>query len=370
MKKEQWKDIPGYDGFYQISNLGRFRSRVPCSRNITGDWRVRPVYTSRTGDSTYVRVGFGNIPRIRVRVDALVSNAFVPNPHNSPDIEHIDGDTGNNCSSNLNWIVPKDYASEIWKNIKGFKGKYQISNLGRIRGALSLSNSTPNGKFRLISCSTLKGKYRVTTITRATKKEFLLIGRTVLTTFRPSKNKNLLVVHVDGNTLNDRLDNLKWDTPKRTLRTRKSLDTKNLGKSPAKERPVYQIDTLTLKIIKRYRSVLAASRHIGVNSGHISRVCNGTRNTCKGYIWKYVKENKPKEKTGFLPTPVTCIDVCTGEAIKTYRSIGKAAKELNLSRDYIGKCCCNDNYTAGEYKWRYATAEEIEDLNKPKRIGA
>jgi hypothetical protein len=105
--EEQWKAIKGYEGIYEVSNLGRVRSldrhrkaaygktafirgiEVAIRRNSTNDYLI--VCLSKDGKS------------IHALVHRLVAEAFVPNPNNLPQVNHKDEDKGNNRSDNLEW---------------------------------------------------------------------------------------------------------------------------------------------------------------------------------------------------------------------------------------------------------------------------
>lgn len=89
--KEEWKDIKGYEGLYQISNKGRVRS---TRNNII----LKPIIS----DKGYYRVDLSkNGNKDRVRIHRLVAQAFIPNPNNYPVINHKDENKSNNCVSNL-----------------------------------------------------------------------------------------------------------------------------------------------------------------------------------------------------------------------------------------------------------------------------
>lgn len=95
MIQEQWKPIEGYDGDYLVSNLGRVRS-LKCHKD-----RIMPLTKQRKG-YYYVSLYRHNQSKC-CRVHRLVALAFVPNPYNLQEINHIDGDKANNRADNLEW---------------------------------------------------------------------------------------------------------------------------------------------------------------------------------------------------------------------------------------------------------------------------
>lgn len=96
---EIWRDVPGWDGVYQISNMGRMKSfkvdpsgKVMSLRNKTGDY-IRVVLQKH-----------GRKPKT-VLVHRLVAKVFIPNPLNLPVVNHKDCDKQNNSVSNLEWCT-------------------------------------------------------------------------------------------------------------------------------------------------------------------------------------------------------------------------------------------------------------------------
>ena len=101
--KEEWKDIKGYEGLYQVSNLGRVRSLDHYVKNGHGNrlvhGKILKPYKSSHG---YLFVALGKKAKHR-SVHRLVATAFIQNPQNLPEVNHKDENKSNNVSSNLEW---------------------------------------------------------------------------------------------------------------------------------------------------------------------------------------------------------------------------------------------------------------------------
>ena len=124
MMEEIWKDIEGFEGLYQVSNLGRVRSLgrdlVRKSRygtmapyHING--RVlKPLHSQ--GDYCYVHLFDKNGTSTNHKVHRLVAKAFVPNPDNLNEVNHIDEDKENNRADNLEWCKHMDNCNHGTRN--------------------------------------------------------------------------------------------------------------------------------------------------------------------------------------------------------------------------------------------------------------
>lgn len=102
-KVEVWRDIDGFDG-YQVSNLGNVRS---LNYNGTGNTQVlKPSLSGR--NRTYLSINMQVADKvIRRNIHRLVAMAFIPNPDNLPEVNHIDEDGTNNKINNLEWCNRK-----------------------------------------------------------------------------------------------------------------------------------------------------------------------------------------------------------------------------------------------------------------------
>ncbi len=107
---EEWVPVQGYEGLYEVSNMGRVRA--PEKRNIVRGRHPTPYLRTRkpkvlalTGDK-YLTVGLHRDGKCkRVLVHRLVAQHFVPNPDNLPEVNHLDEDKKNNKSTNLEWTT-------------------------------------------------------------------------------------------------------------------------------------------------------------------------------------------------------------------------------------------------------------------------
>lgn len=96
---EVWKDVVGYEGLYQVSNIGNVYS---CRQMKS----LHPANSYSNGYSLVLLYKDGT--RKMKGVHRLVAEAFIPNPNNLPIVDHKDGNKRNNCISNLEWVTQKE----------------------------------------------------------------------------------------------------------------------------------------------------------------------------------------------------------------------------------------------------------------------
>ena len=99
---EVWKDVAGYEGYYQVSNKGNVYSveRKDSRGQKCGGRTLKPVYDK---DGYLIATIYKNGVEKKKRVHRLVVEAFLPNPKNLPEVNHIDEVKDNNELSNLEW---------------------------------------------------------------------------------------------------------------------------------------------------------------------------------------------------------------------------------------------------------------------------
>lgn len=103
--KEEWKDIKNYEGLYQVSNLGNVKSLERNKSNGKGLVKIdEKILTQNITNWGYCKVAlYKNGARKYYKVHRLVAEAFIPNPNNKEQINHIDGNKLNNNVNNLEW---------------------------------------------------------------------------------------------------------------------------------------------------------------------------------------------------------------------------------------------------------------------------
>jgi hypothetical protein len=102
---EIYKDIKGYEGLYQISNLGNVKSF------ITGKWKVLKGSKS----SGYNKIVLRKDGKKETQgIHRLVAIYFIPNPDNKPQVNHIDKNSLNNSFDNLEWVDNRENMSHSW----------------------------------------------------------------------------------------------------------------------------------------------------------------------------------------------------------------------------------------------------------------
>lgn len=125
---EEWRPIKGYEGLYEISSIGRVKSieRVtkyrPCTMWPKGKTSRRPekmmkLKNAKRGGYPIVTLTKNSNQR-QWRVHRLVAIAFIPNPKNKTDVNHIDGVTDNNKIGNLEWVTASENALHSYRVLK------------------------------------------------------------------------------------------------------------------------------------------------------------------------------------------------------------------------------------------------------------
>lgn len=123
--EEIWKDIKGYEGKYQISNLGNVRSLYDQNQ-FKKNSRIKILKLGERNGYSVINLQNKIKPKERksYQVHRLVAEAFIPNPENKPIINHIDENKKNNIITNLEWCTQKE--NVLHSKYKMFKCKKRV----------------------------------------------------------------------------------------------------------------------------------------------------------------------------------------------------------------------------------------------------
>ena len=166
--EEIWKAIEGYEGCYEVSNLGRVRSlpRTVFWTRITEDEKTYYMERKVEGGIIAINILKDDHPYCYVilckngkheslYVHRLVAKAFLPNPHNLPQVDHLDNKKHNNAVSNLEWVSAREnlLRAPLRKTNKTGERHIQITKDKRFRSVIT---DPRTGKIVRKVCATLE----------------------------------------------------------------------------------------------------------------------------------------------------------------------------------------------------------------------
>lgn len=176
---------------------------------------------------------------------------------------------------------------EIWKDITGYEGLYQVSNYGKVKSlkrTINLKNCKYSKKENILKTYTNRGYIQIGLCKngkRVTKK----VHRIVAETFTANPYNNPCVNHIDGNKENNCVKNLEWCNYKEN-----SIHyVKNFSKdrySKIKSKKVYQYD-INNTFIREWKSVKEIHKELNISKSSIYMCCLNKINSAGGFIWKY-----------------------------------------------------------------------------------
>ena len=192
---EKWKDVKGYEGLYQVSDLGRiksFKTSRPKALTVQPDSRG------------YLQIGLvKDGKRKNFKVHRLVAKAFINNEFNKPQVNHINEDKTDNRAVNLEWVTQ--------------------------------SENSNHGSAQL-------------------RRKFKMVGK---------KRENCSEI------------------TKKIIETKKKNGTLNNKKTPV----------ICLDMNIKFNSIKEAGEYFSIRTSEISACCKGKRKTCGGHRWAYITEN-------------------------------------------------------------------------------
>lgn len=223
--------------------------------------------------------------------------------------------------------------NEIWKDIIGYEGMYQVSNLGRIKSKERVAfrgDGTPLHLKESIMTPTYN-TYLYARLRKDGQYKNLGIHRLVCQAFHPNPNNYPCVNHKDNNPLNNHADNLEWCTY--AYNNNYGTHSRRLSDTRVEKYGV-AIDVYTKhgEYIKSYSSIRDAIND-GYTRDSISKCCRGELDSHCGLIFKYKGDSfYYKNRKGNVVVKKYNL---TGQCIKTYFSINDAARDNGLKKDNL-----------------------------------
>lgn len=168
---------------------------------------------------------------------------------------------------------------EIWRDIKGYEGLYQVSNLGNVK---SLERKTKHKYNKeIIMKKHFNGNYYFVRLCKNSQKKNFFIHRLVAENFIKMMPNKKYVNHINGIKTDNNLNNLEWvSASENVLHAIKN----NLKRLPNKK--IIQLD-YNNKIINHWESIKEASEKLEINRSNIGACCRNERKTAGNYMWQY-----------------------------------------------------------------------------------
>ena len=194
---------------------------------------------------------------------------------------------------------------EIWRSVKDFEGLYEISNLGNVK-ALRRTWKVWNyqgkkyqemgNKEKILSSSLSKCNYKQVMLSKEGKRYLKTIHRLVAEAFIPNLDNKPCINHIDGNKLNNCVENLEWCTYSENSihswnnNLEKPYWEGKFGKNHSTSKQVTQYD-LRGNLIKKWDCISDAVRALKIDGGRITKCCQHKKycHSAGGYIWEYTK---------------------------------------------------------------------------------
>ena len=190
---------------------------------------------------------------------------------------------------------------EIWKDIEGYEGLYQVSNYGRIKSF----NYRNTGKEKMLSLKPNKNGYIRIGLTKDGKRKMFQVHQLVAQTFLENPNNYSQINHKDENKINNNAENLEWCTPKynsnygtRNERASKTLSTNIKGKHKGELNPNAK-KVVCITTGEMFDCIKHASEKFNTTYSNIIACCTGKTKTAGKHpvtgeklVWRYLKNEK------------------------------------------------------------------------------
>jgi len=184
---------------------------------------------------------------------------------------------------------------EVWKDAIGYEGYYKVSNIGRVK---SLPRNGTIKQERIMKIKISKAGYATVHLRKSGYSKHRKIHRMVAKAFIEAVEGKPLINHIDGDKLNNTIDNLEWCTHKENVQHAHDTGLAKTDMKQIAEARAISIAVRTKKVrqldmqgneIREFKSMTEARKHLGkTSSTMIAGVCMGIRKSYEGFKWEYV----------------------------------------------------------------------------------
>lgn len=240
---------------------------------------------------------------------------------------------------------------EIWKDIKGYEGLYQVSNFGRIKSVKEFNYQ----KILKLSKNDARGGYMQVVLCKNGVTKMFRVHRLVAMMFLPNPENLPQVNHKDENKENNSVDNLEWCTMEYNLEYSDvahrwvSCGLKQIEKM---KKPVCQYDRYGY-LIKEYESIRDAERETGVLSQGISRCCMGKQSYSGNFVWRYKNDSFDKYNTVCASEQRVAQYDLNGNFIREWCSLKEIERCCGFNHSAISRCCKGMVRKSYGYIWMF-----------------
>lgn len=166
---------------------------------------------------------------------------------------------------------------EIWKDIKGYEGLYQVSNLGRVK-SLNYNHTKKEGILKpQLTCY---GYLRINL--KAKRNKIYSVHRLVANAFIPKPKGKTQINHINEIKTDNNVSNLEWVTCKENINHGTGIERRSKKRLIS----VIAIDLVTREKTN-FESIKEASEKTKTSKAHICNCCKSKRNNAGGFKWRY-----------------------------------------------------------------------------------
>ena len=176
--------------------------------------------------------------------------------------------------------------NEIWRDISGYEGIYQVSSLGRIKSMDRVDCDNRHRKERILKPRKNSKGYLMVCLCKDGKKKMYKVHKLVSNTFLPNPNKLETINHINEIKTDNRVDNLEWMTNKDNVRYSQAVSVNQF--------------TFDGRFIRTWDCIMEVEYQLGFNHTNICQCCKGKLKSAYGYQWFYSNDPLQPEPPLFL----------------------------------------------------------------------